>query len=285
MTDQPADRGGEGEALAAKPPAVFLVLLSLAILGVTSVDVFSVVDERARAGQPVPLWEPMVWELSSGVALIALLPGLLALAGRVPPWPMTIRRFGPHLAALLVFSLLHVLGMGLLRATAYRLVGGAYDPLTPLGNWGYELRKDALTYAAVMTLYAVWRRLGARETGASESLSPAPLEVRDGPRRHLIDPRRIDWVEAAGNYVELHGPDGAVLHRASLAQTLARLSPAGFVRIHRSRLVRLAAVRLVESTASGDFVVVLADGTRLGGSRRHRVESLSPALDPAARSD
>lgn len=271
------DLGGRGDG-------PFLLALSLAVLGVTGVDVFSVMDERARAGRPVPLWEPAVWEMSSAAVLIVLLPGLAALARRLPPWPLRAGRLLAHLIAFAVFFVAHTLGMGLLRAAVYRLAGGVYDPLAPLGNWGYELRKDALVYLSVVTLHVVWSKVRPAQALAPPA-PPAPLEVRDGARRHVLDPARIDWVEAAGNYVELHGPDGPVLHRAPLSRMQAQLAGAGFVRIHRSRLVRLAAIRTVESTPSGDFTVVLADGTRLGGSRRYRVESLSPALDPAARSD
>jgi DNA-binding LytR/AlgR family response regulator len=54
------------------------------------------------------------------------------------------------------------------------------------------------------------------------------------------------------------------------------LEGAGFVRIHRSRLVRRAAITQVESKPSGDYVVRLSDGRELSGSRRYR----RPLLDP-----
>ena len=60
-----------------------------------------------------------------------------------------------------------------------------------------------------------------------------------------------------------------MLHRATLASVAGELGPA-FVQIHRSRLVRSAAVRRVETDRSGDFIVTLADGTSLRGSRRYR---------------
>ena len=89
-------------------------------------------------------------------------------------------------------------------------------------------------------------------------------------RRHFVPLAEVVWVEAAGNYVELHrGADG-LLHRASLADMERRLANAGFVRIHRSRLVRRDAVAAVESKPTGDFVVRLRDGRELSGSRRYR---------------
>lgn len=80
----------------------------------------------------------------------------------------------------------------------------------------------------------------------------------------------VAWVEAAGNYVELHRQGEAVLHRASLTAMAQRLERAGFVRIHRSRLVRRDAIAEVVSKTSGDFVVRLRDGRELAGSRRYR---------------
>ncbi|WP_309605928.1 LytTR family DNA-binding domain-containing protein [Phenylobacterium sp.] len=50
----------------------------------------------------------------------------------------------------------------------------------------------------------------------------------------------------------------------------SRFRAAGFVRIHRSRLVRRDAVATVESRPTGDFRVRLRDGRELAGSRRYR---------------
>ncbi|QTD55388.1 LytR/AlgR family response regulator transcription factor [Parasphingorhabdus cellanae] len=52
----------------------------------------------------------------------------------------------------------------------------------------------------------------------------------------LID--QIDWVMAAGNYVELHGSGKPILHRMSISAMESLLSAHDFVRIHRSVLVR-----------------------------------------------
>lgn len=84
-------------------------------------------------------------------------------------------------------------------------------------------------------------------------------------------------VEAAGNYVEIAWRDRRLLHRATLSAVEATLAPA-FVRIHRGRLVRRAAIRTLETERSGDFTVTLASGATLRGSRRYRsdVEQAPP---------
>jgi len=65
---------------------------------------------------------------------------------------------------------------------------------------------------------------------------------------------------------------------ASLSEMERRLRSAGFVRIHRSRLVRREAVAAVESKPTGDFIVRLRDGRELAGSRRYRRPLLAAEL-------
>ena len=258
---------------------LFLVIFALAVTAIVTVDVFTVFHDRAVAGHPAPLWEPAVWEISSGLILVALAPAVMWLTRRHPPNPPpALGWLAWHVAAGLVFSLVHVLAMGGLRGLAYAAVGGVYDPLAPLGDWPYELRKDLLTYWGLLVIYSIWR--GAPPVVvAAEQVSP-PIEVRDGARRLFVPVSDILWVEAAGNYVELHRASAPVLHRAALADMERRLSGQGFVRIHRSRLVRRDAIVAVETKSSGDFAVRLAGGQVLAGSRRFRSQALDRAPLP-----
>jgi DNA-binding LytR/AlgR family response regulator len=98
------------------------------------------------------------------------------------------------------------------------------------------------------------------------------IEVRDGSRTRWLDPADVDWAQAAGNYVEIFGAFGTILHRRTLAALAEELKPHGFARIHRSRIVRKAAITATETRSSGDFDVILASGATIGGSRRYRDE-------------
>jgi hypothetical protein len=233
-------------------------------------NALNVAEEYRRSGHPVALWEPLVWEFTSGAYFLAVSPLVMALTRR--NWPTR----GPwggkvlvHAFAAVAVSLAHVLVIGTARWAIYRLVGGHYAPLSPLGDWPYEFRKDVLTYAATVGIYVVWIRLRAPRASTDAAASEV-LEVRDGARRHYVPLVDVVWVEAAGNYVELHRGGAALLHRASLSAMERRLQTAGFVRIHRSRLVRRSAVAAVESKPTGDFLVRLRDGRELAGSRRYR---------------
>lgn len=105
---------------------------------------------------------------------------------------------------------------------------------------------------------------------------PASIEARDGALRHFVPLAEVAWIEAAGNYVELHRGLTPILHRAPLAEMERQLQGAGFLRIHRSRLVRRDAITQVVSKASGDYLVRLTDGRELAGSRRYRRPLLEP---------
>lgn len=248
----------------------FLVFLAITA-SVTVVNVLTRIDDLARFGgvAPGPAWQPLVWELSSACVIAALVPAMMWLTRRFaprrpPPWGW----IGVHASALLAFSMIHVVGMGGLRALAYRIIGGRYDAFGPLANWPYELRKDALIYLILVASYATWRTL--RAPAQPVAAGATALEVRDGARRHFVPVDDILWVEAAGNYVELHRTAGSVLHRAPLQEIEARLAGAGLVRIHRSRIVRRSAIAETETKPSGDFTVTLRDGRVLAGSRRYR---------------
>jgi DNA-binding LytR/AlgR family response regulator len=144
----------------------------------------------------------------------------------------------------------------------------------------YEYRKDLLTYAAAAFLYLLFERISrAPPEGRDEPADTAfRLEVRDGARTVWLAPQDVEWAQAAGNYVELHGAFGTLLHRDTLAALEARLARHDFRRIHRSRLVRGGAVKSVETKPSGDFEVALASGDRVAGSRRFRARlTASPA--------
>lgn len=256
---------------------MFVAAVALVGCVIAMVDTFSVTHDRARAGQPVPFWEPLVWETTSVAVLTALTPAIMLVTRRRLPlsdsWGRVIMG---HAIAAVVFSVVHVTMMGLLRWAIYAAVGDVYAPFAPLSEFPYEFRKDLLVYSAIVALYVAWLRLAASPPAIPPPAADAAIEVRDGARRHFVALEEVVWIEAAGNYVELHRGTGPILHRAALAEMERRLCGAGFVRIHRSRLVRRGAIQAVESKPSGDYVVRLADGRELAGSRRYRRPLLEP---------
>jgi len=99
---------------------------------------------------------------------------------------------------------------------------------------------------------------------------PERLPVPAGHRLRMVPVETIDCVIAQLNYVELHvGPERLTLRETMAAMEL-QLDPRRFVRIHRSRIVRIAAVSEIELLESGGYLVRLASGARLTSGPAYR---------------
>lgn len=251
--------------------AMFAAIATL----VAAVNAMSVIADRANLGRPIPVWEPWTWELTSLAGWLAAAPlALIAAAGLSPArlgWP---RLLAAHALLSLAVSFAHIGVMTALRWAAYAALGEAWRRDGLLGDiLLYEYRKDVVTYVMLVLLYAGVRHVlasRAQSIPAGPGEAEARIEVRDGARTLWLAPADIQWAQAAGNYVELHGRFGSLLDRRTLAALEAELAPHGFARIHRSRIVRAAAVRSIETKPSGDFELALDGGERLVGSRRYR---------------
>jgi hypothetical protein len=252
-----------------------------------------------RLGTPHNLWEPMLWNLTSGVVVVALLPlvrraALLLKGGVKHP----VAAGAAFVALGFIFSALHIAGMGPLRELAYGLGGWTYS-----FPWAqqipYELRKDLFNYLAMAVIF--WfaeRPVGAApaqveaaapkvENGsAAQSGAKAELWLRDGRLSVLIEPSEIISVTSASNYVE-YELTGRRTHliRSTLQAEQARLAPFGIARLHRSRLVNLKRVVALEWGPSGDFKVRLDTGEIVLGSRRFKsaVAGIADKSQPRGR--
>lgn len=107
-----------------------------------------------------------------------------------------------------------------------------------------------------------WHRAG--------SAGPAYLVLREREQTTVLPMDAIDWIEAAGNYACIRANGQTHVHRETLARLEARLDPACFQRIHRSRIVNLTRIARLVPQFNGDHVLVLQDGSELGLSRTWR---------------
>ena len=113
-------------------------------------------------------------------------------------------------------------------------------------------------------------RLAAQRAKPGEIWKWMVVKTRDATR--FVMTEDIDWIEAAGVYVTLHSGSEEFLYRAGLASVASRLDPFQFVRIHRSSIVNLKSVALLERRSHGEFEVMLKGGQRLMLSRSYRAE-------------
>ncbi|WP_411280253.1 LytR/AlgR family response regulator transcription factor [Gemmatimonas sp.] len=94
--------------------------------------------------------------------------------------------------------------------------------------------------------------------------------VKQDGRMFFVKTTEIDWIEADRNYVRLHVSKTAHTIRERISHLEETLDPRLFARIHRSTIVNLNRVREMQQWFSGDYVVILEDGTRLRLSRHYR---------------
>ncbi len=100
------------------------------------------------------------------------------------------------------------------------------------------------------------------------------LLIQENGRSIFLDVSRIDWLEAARNYVCIYSGDRTYTLRSSLESLEAKLDRAIFRRINRSQIVNIESIAEVRSWFHGDQRVVLRNGKELNWSRRYR--PLSP---------
>jgi two-component system, LytTR family, response regulator len=108
--------------------------------------------------------------------------------------------------------------------------------------------------------------LNARERGRGRDR----LVVRTPERAFFLRCETVDWVEAAGKFVHLHVGRSVHALRESMAELEQELDPVRFLRISRSAIVNIDRIQEVQPWFQGDYVLILADGTRLTSTRGYR---------------
>lgn len=98
------------------------------------------------------------------------------------------------------------------------------------------------------------------------------LVVKSGGVIRFVMLKNVDWIEAAGAYVNLHVEGKEIFYHTALHVLAARLDPQCFVRIHRSTIVNIDSILELEPMSHGEFEVALKNGTRLRVSRTFRAE-------------
>ena len=115
---------------------------------------------------------------------------------------------------------------------------------------------------------------------------PRRLALPIGRRMQMVELDELDCALAQANYVELKVGARSFVLRETISGFHGRLDPQRFLRIHRSAIVRIDAIREVEPLASGRYRVNLHSGQRLVSGRSYR-DVLRAALglvaEPSAR--
>jgi LytTr DNA-binding domain len=276
---EPVTDGGRAKTSGGVPAAFLrpgaLVVAAYLVLGFAHmvVNATSQLADRRALGQAVDAWKPWVWEASSYLAWLALVPCIVSLSLRLSSVNRGWLVVCGHALLSVPVSLVHTALLFALRTLAYASVGQEYRFADTLaGVVVYEYRKDLITYISIVLVWVLLTVLLSRPLGKPLP-QPAEIprfEIREGSRKRWIGIDEIEWISAAGNYIELHGSFRNQLVRRTLSDVEGQLAGHGFVRVHRSRLVRKGAIESIVTRQSGDFDIKLQSGVLVLGSRRFR---------------
>lgn len=144
----------------------------------------------------------------------------------------------------------------------------------------WQLLQGIVIYAAMQGLiYGRWlqeqlraarQELNDALLRAPESLAPSKSNavfVKSNGEFQKIDLEDLIHLEADGDHVQLHARFGAFPCNRSLSSFAAQLEDNGYIRIHRSHIVRADKILSAEPTGDGRLSVHLSNGTSIIASR------------------
>jgi hypothetical protein len=258
-----------------------VLLLSWMIIN-TIILATSKLMEYQREGKDLPLWEPLSWEISSNLVVLLLIPiGIYIHDHWFAKYNLKMR-LAMHALATLPFSIAHVVAMVVIRLIWYRIMDSHYHFGDLVTEFFYEYRKDVHAYITLALVISGYRFIVCRLQGEASYLAngeeseqkepvqrPERLLIKKLGREFLIQVSDIEWIEASGNYANLHVKSHVYPMRITM-EKLEKLLPSNFVRIHRSSIVNLEQIAEIQALDSGDYQINLANSKELVLSRRYR---------------
>lgn len=240
--------------------------------------------EFVRAGESIPAWEPFCWEISSQIMILLLIPLGIFINDRWLEKRNLKAKLLVHAVLTIPFSAAHIAGMVGIRQLWYSFMGSHYEFGNLFVELLYEYRKDAQSYLTIALVIFGYRLIVRRLQGEASYLAkgeesetaepespPERLLIKKLGREFLIQTADIEWIEASGNYANLHIKDSVYPMRITMDK-IEKLLPSNFTRIHRSTIVNLEYIQEIQPLDTGDYQVTLRNKKILTLSRRYREE-------------
>lgn len=101
------------------------------------------------------------------------------------------------------------------------------------------------------------------------------ISVKVRGRILFVEACDVDWIEACGNYVNLHVGQAKYLLKTTLNHLGSRLDSSVFLRVHRSTIVNTRSVKEFRTFFRGSYLILMKDNSKIFSSRRFhsRIES------------
>lgn len=219
---------------------------------------------------------PAVVLLLDGL-MLGILAGLLAyllwfvvffaeLSGGLP-----MQRLVNHSALILLLLAVWVGGGYLLELLVFPSSAGILSKTLPL-----KAVLGLLLFLSVVRLYQDWKREKDQMDDESTDLPVKPLvvpsklletiSVKTGQKIHLIQVSDILFLQAEGDYVLIHTPEGKFLKEQTMKYFEENLPAERYVRIHRSCIVHTDCISKIELYEKQNYRITLKTGQQLKAS-------------------
>ncbi|MDE2429715.1 MAG: response regulator transcription factor [Burkholderiales bacterium] len=93
------------------------------------------------------------------------------------------------------------------------------------------------------------------------------LLIRDRGQVHVVSVQNIEFIEAQDDYIVIHSGGKKFMKTQSLSELEMQLNPEKFVRIHRSYLLHIDALKSIERSSKDSHVATLHNGSQIPVSR------------------
>jgi two-component system LytT family response regulator len=103
----------------------------------------------------------------------------------------------------------------------------------------------------------------ANPTQPANAVAGESMIVKCRDRLAFVRFDSLEFVRAAANYVQLHVDESTYEVRERIAVMEERLPPDKFLRIHRSLIVNIAAVKELYAAGAGEYMISLRGGRQL----------------------
>lgn len=193
----------------------------------------------------------------------------------------------------------HYVMLCVLMASAAAFAPIAIDQYTATRSFASSMAifwpRNAAAAVVVCFIWHVFLRAGNRVPATladakqvEDSQRAHTLLVSKGADECLIRVEDIQYLSAAGNYIDICARNQRYLMRGTMAQLEELLPSDRFIRIHRSHIVHVEQIERIRIQRSGSGTVHLRCGVVLGMSRsyrlhlqRYRPQSLSATIHPS----
>jgi hypothetical protein len=243
-----------------------------------TLDLLTKFELRDRTGVGLDDFRLVAEQVTSGLAALVM---VLFVARWLDVFPLRrdrlVQTIVGHVTGSILFAIGHFFLLSVFRYVGYYLFGHRFvfgDRV--FENLVFEYQKDIKIYVGMVAIIATYRYVTATRADKLPHAAPTPpidtrrlmVQTRSGERVVPFD--RIDYLEAARNYVVVHAEGHEYLVRDTMANIEQKLAGAAFARSHRSFIVNLDRIAEIRATESGSYQVCLTSGAQVPLSRRFR---------------